>query len=326
MNASRVYRYLALAATVTVVLVYSSCGGDEEFNLLRPIAKPMALKSDKDAKLEEARVHLDRQEYTDASDLLAPMLEDKDDDSNDARLLLAAAKLGEAKLDVWSIISAIIDGDGSGSNGQGRGIDAVFDAMTDSVLGTGTERQQKLDALAEAVTVLLEAPDVDERKVRNTACLFAGLLAVPTLADARQALADAVAALDAVRQGALNGGTTCPNIDVVDVSSAVVAQTATNFNLILEAAQSCPFLDFDGTVSQLNSVEQAMANLRTNVDLGCAGGAPTCPPSRPECAALFPPCIQDYLATNNSEAEAGDGLINSCELLLHCTDPAVCFN
>jgi hypothetical protein len=115
---------------------------------------------------------------------------------------------------------------------------------------------------------------------------------------------------------------TCWSVKIVVCSS----YSPNNFNLILEAAQSCPFLDVDGTVSQLNDIEQALANLRTNVDLGCTGGVPTCPPSLPACAALFPPCVQEYLATSNSEAEAGDGLINSCELLLHCTDPSVCFN
>ncbi len=325
MNKPRVSSLVALVLTVGVVLVYSSCGGDEEFNFLRPIAKPLALKNDEDAKLEEARVHLDREEYDEALDVLSPMLEDEDDDSNEARLLFAAAKLGDVELDVWSIISAIIDGDGSGNSGQGQGIDAVFNAMTDSVLGTGEERTAKLDALAEVITVLLAAPDVDERKVRNTACLFAGILAVPTLADAQQSLNEMVAALDQVRLAAQSGGTECPNIGVLDTSTASVIGSANNFNLILEAAQSCPFLDIEGTASQLNDIEEAMSNLRANVDLGCAG-IPTCPPSLPTCAQLFPPCVQELIAVGNTDAQAGDGMINSCELVLHCTDPSICFN
>lgn len=312
---------VTVALTTVVVLMYSSCGEDE-FNIFQPVAEPLALKNDEDAKLEQVKVLLDKKEYAKALKILEPMIADKNEDSNEARVLFAAAKLGESQLDIWSVIKNIVNAQSATTSGQG--VDNIFDAFSDSVLGTGSARQAKIDALSESLTTLLAAPYPDDRKLQNTACIFAGFLAVPTIADATAAMTAMQDALKQIREAAGSGGTVCPNVSLLDSAANDVLASTLNFNLILQAAQSCPFLNLDEAANLMNTVEQSMNNLRTSSDKGCAA-LPTCPASLPDCASLFPPCVQEALAVGTAGAVANDGQIASCEIILNCIDPTSCF-
>jgi hypothetical protein len=180
---------ITIGLTTAVVLMYSSCG-DNEVNVFQPVAEPFALKNDQDAKLEQVMVLLDNKKYSEALEIVEPMIDDAEQDSNQARILFASAKLGQAQLDIWSVIKNIVNTDtaASGSGSGGEGIDNIFDSFSESVLGTDATRQSKIDALAESLSALLAAPLPDEKKLQNTACLFAGLLSIPTIADATAAL------------------------------------------------------------------------------------------------------------------------------------------
>lgn len=315
---------VALAAT----LAYSSCG-ESEFNLFQPVAEPMAMQSDKKAQLEQVKVLLDKKEYEEALEVVEPIVDDEKTDSNEARLLYGAAKLGVAELDVWSIISSILDATSNdrqgGSNAGGGGLDDVIDALGEDVLGTGEERQGKIEALVDALTTLRNAPYPDDRKIQNTGCLFAAFLAVPTLAEATEAMNATTAALSQISAAASSGGTVCPNVSLLDSAAAGVLAAASNFNLVLQAATNCPFLDLEQTASAMNQLETTLENLKFNTDRGC-DSLPTCPASMPNCAQLFPTCVQQALAVGTSSAAANDGVLSSCEIILNCTDPAACFN
>jgi hypothetical protein len=315
---------LSLAVTATTVAIWSSCGEDE-FNVYQPVAEPLALKNDDDAKLEQARVLMDKKKYDEALKILEPMIGDSKQDSNEARILFSAAKLGVAQLDVWSIIGSILDStsNSSGSSGDG-GVDNIFDSFSDSVLGTGAARDAKVTALSDALEVLQAAPQPDERKLRNTACIFAGFLSVPTLADATTAMTNMQTALQQISNSALSGGTVCPDVSLLDDAAAGLANVAESFNMILSAAQSCPFLNLDEAANLMNTVEQSMNNLRTSADKGC-DSLPTCPASLPGCRSLFPVCVQQALEVGTSSAKAQDGNLASCEIVLHCINPTDCF-
>ncbi len=331
------YRFWAVATCLAVVTVWSSCGSDE-FNVFRPLSETSALKNDEAAKLEQARVLLDKKKYDDALALVGPMIEDGHQDSNDARIYFAAAKLGKSSLDVWSVIKNIVStidkaktagsassaGPGAGS-GSG-GFDAVLNNVTDSLIGTGGDRAAKILALRDAVVTLLAAPHPDAKAVRNTACILAGFLAVPTIADATSALNNTINALNQIKDSAAGGGAECPNIGLLDTSANAVLSSVTNFNLVVSAAKNCPFIDVSQAASLMNAVEAALTKLKTAADKGCATIPITCPAALPNCQALFPPCVQDFLKVGTSGAAAGDGRIDTCELVLNCTDPTACFS
>jgi hypothetical protein len=321
----------AVLVTGLVVVAWSSCG-DSEFNFYKPVAEPLALSGDTDAKLERARVLMDDEKYDEAAAELEPVIDDDGEDSNEARLLYAAAQLGVAEMDVWSVIRKVLGMDEekskdkpskAGDDGKG-GLDELFDSLSGDLLGSGETRQKKMTALADALTTLAGAPDPGDPQVENTACLFAGILAVPVIADATEALNGSVAALEKIRDSATSGGTECPDIGLLSTAAASVLTASTNFSLILGAAQHCPFLDLSATADLMNQVETQLAAMRANADQGCSE-LPTCPDAYPDCQSLFPACVQDSLAVGSSGAAAGDGVISSCELMLHCTVPSVCF-
>lgn len=326
------YRFWAIATAVATTLVWSSCG-DDEFNLWKPMAETSALKSNEAAKLEQARVLLDEKAYDDALSLLDPMLESQD--SNDARILYAAAKLGKSELDVWTVIKKILDSTTSStssssktsSSGSGSsGFDTILNNITDTLIGTGEVRTARIAALADAVTSLQAAPDPLADDVRNTACILAGFLAVPTIADATTALSATLAALAQIKEAAQSGGTVCPNLTLLDTSANSVLTSVTNFNLVVSAAKSCPFIDISQTATLMNSIESAIAKLKTQADKGCASLPTTCPTAVPNCQELFPTCVQELLKVGTSSAVAGDGRVDMCEMVLNCTSPADCFS
>ena len=131
-------------------------------------------------------------------------------------------------------------------------------------------------------------------------------------------------ALGQIRDAASSGGAVCPNISLLDTAAAGVVSASANFNLVLQAATNCPFLDLSQTASAMNVLETSLENLKTNVDKGC-DSLPTCPAALPNCQALFPTCVQQALAVGTGAAKAGDGVISSCEVILNCTDPVQCF-
>jgi hypothetical protein len=67
--------------------------------------------------VEQAKVHLDNKEYKEAIEILDKMAEDQKQDSNEVRLLLAAANLGVSGLDIWSIIGSVLEESSSGGGG-----------------------------------------------------------------------------------------------------------------------------------------------------------------------------------------------------------------
>ena len=328
---ARVVLKLVLGVTCVLALggLYFSCDGGEA-NVFRSVAAPAALKSSGAAKLEQARVLMDRKRYTAAADLLEPVIDDESSDSNDARMLYAAAKLGESGLDVWQIIESVLTAQDSktatksGPDGKG-GLDQVLDSLGEAVLGSGEERAARIEALEDALNTLDNAPDPEAKRLRNTACLYGGILAVPIIADAKVALGRMEDALGQIRDGALNGGDNCPNISLLDDAAADVADVAASLGLILDAAKNCPFLDLSATTAAKNAVEEQLVTIKANADKGC-DTLPTCAAGDGTCAALFPPCVQSALAVGTGAARAGDGVISACELILHCAVGGSCFH
>jgi hypothetical protein len=299
---------------IAALLMISGCG----FNFYEPFAPG---KDENKAKVERAKVMMDEKDYAGARKLLSPMQEDSKTDSNDVRLLLAAAILGETGLDIWSIISNLLDSTSStNSSSSSSGADSILNVFSDSLLGTGAERDAKFEGLSEALTLLRNAPAPEEKKVQNTACFFAAMLVVPTVTDTQTQLTDALTALNSISTS--TDGVTCPNIDELMQPVNNLASLASNFSQTLAAAQNCSFLDFSDAAATLNVVEQRLSRLSSAADLGCA--LPSCPDSVPNCNSLYPSCVQTALGVGTGGAS--DGQISACELTLHCTPLSKCFD
>lgn len=306
----RTFGVLGLVLAGVGMLSYSSCGDGEEFNLYQPISEA-AYEKDKEAQLEEAKILIDSGKYGDAKKALDTVFKSDAEMNDDAKLIYAAAVLGEAGLDVWSIISKILDSSSSSSSSKGGGgMDSIFNSISDSVLGTGATRTARITALAEVLRKLLgvasstststtsstatataalalqsstasgsstasatstaTSTSTLSKKVKNTACLFAGLLAVPTMTDATASMNAALTQLGLVRDQSSSGGAVCPDTTGLVQALSSVTSVSGNFALVLQAAKSCAFINLDETTSLMNSVESSLARLKYNADKGCA--------------------------------------------------------
>ncbi len=322
--------YAVLTLALGGVAMWSSCDGGASLNLLRPLAQSAAPHAP-EARGEAARVLMDERKYSEAAALLEPVVTSTSLDANgrdvtgagnEELLLYAAAKLGEADLDIWSVIREILAAQDPADRAAsgGGGLDKVFDAFSDAVLGTGAVRAAKVVALADALAWLSAAKEPDDR-VNNTACLLAGILAGPMVADAKTALAAASAALNGVRS---ESSSACTGIGTFQTAMAAVDHASASFGLVLGAAKSCSALNSDDGAALLRSVEAKMATVKATADLGCST-LPACQDGASDCAGALPACVQEELGLGTGVGVAGDGKIEACELALHCTS-GVCFD
>jgi len=273
-------------------------------------AAASANPSDEEAQLEAARVSMDNRDYAGA----VATLEDMDDDSNERRKLLAAARLGDAGLDIWEILQDVL----SGASTDSSGMDGFFNTVGATAFGTGDERTARNVAMRTTLTELAEAPTTGDTSVQDIACFVGALWTVPLISDAQTALTTVQAGLASVTPS------DCSGLDTIDASLATVSTLSTDFRLILNAISSCSFIDTSGSAASLNTVEKQLNSLSTNADNGC--NVPSeCAPTDLACRALELSCVHDKL-TSGSQSTADDGIISTCELVQGCYNPSACFS
>jgi hypothetical protein len=291
-----------LAVLILMSLSATSCDSNM-------FAAASADPSDEEAQLESARVAMDNRDYSGA----VATLEGMDDDSNERRKLLAAARLGDAGLDIWEILQSVL----SGTSENSAGMDGFFNTIGATVFGTGEERTARNGAMRTTLTELAAAPTADDTSVNDIACFVGALWTVPLISDATTALTTVKDSLSSV------SATDCSGLDAIDTSLAVVSTLSTDFRLILNAISSCSFIDTSGSAASLNTVEKQLTSLSTNADKGC-NVPDECAPTDLACRALELSCVHDKL-TSGSQSTSGDGIISTCELVQGCYDPTACF-
>jgi hypothetical protein len=277
----------------------NSCG----FNLLYYVSSG---KDSKEVLLEDARILLDEKDYAGAAKILDKMMNSSGKDSNDVRLMLAAANLGVSGLDVWSIVGTLLEN----SSAKSGGVNNILSSISEDLIGTGEEKTARLAALEDAINALKTAPVPEEDRVQNTACFLAGILVVPTLAEATAAMTSLQTAISAASSGDCDGA--------ANLSTALgdISSSAIRFSLVLETAAACPFLQID--TSSVDGVNGALNTLIAGADKGCSSF-----PTGME--AIIPACVQKAAGIPNTSAAASDKRIDSCEIVLHCYDPTTCF-
>jgi hypothetical protein len=272
-------------------------------------------KNTPEAKIEDARLRLDDGDYNGAVKVLEGLK--TSDDSNEIRVLLAAALLGKSGFDFWNIILNIYES--ANSTKQENGVVAILESFSDNLLGTGEIREERIAALASGLENLQTAPEPTAADLANLSCLFGGILTVPTVVDAQRNMTAAIAALQTIsaRVGQGNPCDTAATLtDPIDRLNII----SKNLSGIINATKSCAFL-----ADAVSSIETKINTVIASADKGCAT-LPSCPASFPGCRDLFPTCVQQELGVGGTAvASAGDKAIAACEIMLHCTVPSECF-
>ncbi len=302
---------LGLLALVTSIIVIKGCG----FNLFSSFSQ----SDEKNSQLEEAKVHLDNKEYSEADKILTTLVSDPSRDSNTARVYLAAAKIGTAGMDIWTIISSLIN-TVSGTNPDYTNL---FEEATNTLLGTGDIRAAKLATLADAIELLLDTPDPSSAsRAQNTACFLGSMLVAAELVDAQNKIDNLNAALSGLSD--LSSSGVCDSLDSLISAFDALASTASNFSLVTRVVASCPFLSQGEASATLSAITAQMEALVAKADKGCSS-VPTCSLPAALCSILTPSCVQDALGVGGETATAGDGVLATCELALECTIKGGCF-
>ncbi len=279
---------------ITVASIFlSSCG----VNLLEYAASG---KDSPQAKKEEARVLMDKKKYGEAYDILIGLTEDEKTDGNDVRILLAAATIGRSGFDIWSAIGEIVDDLDTKKNS----VLEVLGSVTDDLFGIGEVKDERLDALDNAITFLLEAPNQEDDRVLNTACFLGGLFIVPLATDGTAAITALQSELNKVSGGQCEGtDLATPLADVSEISARLSRVFAT--------VTECPDLGIN--LESAQGVNATFNRISTTADQGCDSSLMT-----PAVEAFLPSCAQEAAGIPNTSAQAQDNRIDSCELVIHC--------
>ncbi|MCX6128631.1 MAG: hypothetical protein NTX25_06145 [Proteobacteria bacterium] len=306
------YRDTFKAPLLALSCLLSSCN----FNLYQSFVKP----DDDSARLEEARIKIDDEDYPSA----LQSLQDVEVDSNDLRLLRSSARLGAAGLSLWSILLGIIDSDSFSSSSSSSGIDKFFDQISGTVVGENEVKTLRLKALTESIQDLLDAPEPSASRVKNLACFLAGILALPTMTDATTAITSTSKSLEqlAASVDLQNPNASCPDLSGLNSSLIDIASVQGRFSLILSATDDCKLIDNNATGSGLNAIETQLTKFNQHADAGCSA-TPSCGSST-VCKALGLGCV--YTALTSGEAStANDGKVSQCELVQNCLTAGTCF-
>lgn len=307
----KIARLLGLLLLSISLFVSKGCG----FNLFSSFSQ----KDDNKSKLENAKVHLDNKEYTEADTILSALVADPSSDSNTARVYLAAAKIGIAGMDIWTIISSLINTVSS----TNPNYTDLFEEATNTLLGIGETRTAKLATLADAIELLLDVPDpATASRAQNTACFLGSMLVAAELVDAQNKVDNLNSALSGL--SSLNSNGVCDSLESLISAFDALASTAGNFSLVSRVVASCPILSQGEASETLSGITSQMDALIAKADKGC-DSVPTCSLPAALCSVLTPTCVQDALGVGGDSAVADDGILATCELALECTIKGGCF-
>lgn len=273
--------------------------------------------SDK-ALLEAARVATDQEDYAKAINLIDKM----EGDSNEKRILLASALLGRAGIGVLSIANSAI----STLSDDFSGSDSFFDSLDESVIfGTGEIREDRLEALDEAINVIATAPNSADAGMQNLGCILSGLLALPSVTTALSAMTAATDNLSQISSNVVGAGATadqCPGITEFEENLTTINSVRQSFSTILATINECPILNISGT-SSLNTIETALNKLTSSADNGCQAVLDCSSDTTGLCETLGLGCLSSLIS--DISAIAGDGNIETCEIIQNCLNPTDCF-
>ena len=118
----------------------------------------LVTKDSDEYHMEQARIYVDQKKYADAEASLAKV----EGDSNEKTLLLVGSKLGKVGLSLWEILLDVVDSLANSSS-SGSGMEQVFNVFSDTLFGTGDERDEKLLALNESIELIKGAPEQNSK-------------------------------------------------------------------------------------------------------------------------------------------------------------------
>ena len=284
--------------SVLGVLALSACGS---------VFSSLSKNNSDQARREDALNALDDQNFVKAESIMKTMWE-KDKSDENARLY-SLALVGQAGLDLFSLVEKIMKNSGS-SSGQGSVLNQLSQFLPTDISKT------QLTQLTQAIAVLDAAPGAKTTSLGAQRCITAGVYAAQSLNSIQQqatALSSQLAALPS--QLAVSGGTCgASNETIQEVGNTLTASIQAagelngKFNDAMEILADCLPQGAAGDVTTLTSqVNGILAKADKGCELPSAIGSVT-----------LPGCMSTYITATSANALAGDKKIDGCEIFIHC--------
>ena len=303
--------FTVLLVTMACAIGLNSCG----MNFFEPIAS----KDSDEYHMEQARIYVDQKKYADAEASLAKV----EGNSNEKTLLLVGSKLGNVGLSLWEILLDVVDSLTNTSSSSGSsGMEQVFNVFSDTLFGTGDERDEKLQAINESIALIRNAPEQDS-KMEAFRCFLSGIYVLPVVNDGTNAMINVTTALNSLESSVSGDGSSsdqCPGLDAFQAAMSGLDTVRNGLDFIIQQTSDCEILSFLSDSGDLNAISERLKKFVDAADQGC----PTISCNNDVlCEALQLGCVAELLDT--SSAVAGDGIVDQCELVYNCTTAGTCF-
>lgn len=300
----------AFLVTSIVSLSFAACG----INFFADVVT----KDSDEYHMEQARIYVDQKKYADAESSLGKV----EGNSNEKTLLLVGSKLGQAGLSLWDILLDVVDSLAGNSGSSSSGMEQVFDVFSDTLFGTGDERDAKLEALNDSIALIRAAPEQNS-KMEAFRCFLSGIYVLPVVNDGTNAMLSVTTALNELEASVSGGGSNsdeCPGLSSFQAAMDGLDTVRRGLDFILEQTSDCELLSFLSDSGDLNAMSARLRKFVDAADQGCP--TVTCN-NDVICEALQLGCVAQLLDT--SSAVAGDGNVDQCELVYNCTTAGTCF-
>ena len=277
----------------------------------------LVTKDSDEYHMEQARIYVDQKKYADAEASLAKV----EGDSNEKTLLLVGSKLGKVGLSLWEILLDVVDSLANSSS-SGSGMEQVFNVFSDTLFGTGDERDEKLLALNESIELIKGAPEQNS-KMEAFRCFLSGIYVLPVVNDGTTAMVNVTTALNSLESSVSGDGSSsdqCPGLDAFQAAMTGLETVRNGLDFIIQQTGDCELLSFLSDSGDLNAMSERLKKFVDAADQGCP--TVTCD-NDILCEALQLGCVAELLDT--SSAVAGDGTVDQCELVYNCTTAGTCF-
>jgi hypothetical protein len=290
---------------VSVVVALAGCG----FSVYSPVSQ----NESAEARLRDAIIALDNDEYAKAETVLKGLW--KDDKSTRVAGLYATAVLGKGGFVLFDIMkNALKLQTGSG---KADGSDIMTQMANNSTVLFGGEITPKRQAYAGRALEILDAAKTQNEAVKFQKCLAAGIYAVPIL----QSVSEIEARLNEIRQvqaspSFCDGENAIAIQRLGDGISATISKAGEVSAAVAQLEARLTACAGDDAGASANELTTKISNLLTKADQGCEFDAAQ---SNTIGTVALPTCLNGYVSATTHEAAAGDQRIDGCELMLHCS-------
>ena len=139
-------------------------------------------------------------------------------------------------------------------------MEQVLNVFSDTLFGTGDERDEKLDALNDCIALIRTAPEQNS-KMEAFRCFLSGIYVLPVVNDGTTAMVEVTAALNNLESSVSGDGSSsdqCPGLDSFQAAMTGLETVRNGLDFIIEQTSDCELLSFLSDSGDLNAMSERL--------------------------------------------------------------------